>query len=205
MSNILSNTKHKKSADFLNRLLNTPATYHDYMDKTAEETNTNTVFEKIYEQLGYTFVRNTDKATQETGIDYYLTDKKTGQTFTVDNKLTKKNFKHQTHMLLEHSSVWNSSGKLYQIGWARDPKKVNDFLLDYCSETKEFFLYRMKDLVQVFDLVCKDDITEYPAWTSKSDEVYVPRSAPNKYMQTHNVFFPRERYLKNCLINKGSV
>ena len=175
--------------------------HHDFELKTELEKINRKPLDLVYRELGYFRRLVKDKELQLLGCDVAIKNGK--DELFVDEKITDKNWKFTTHLLLEVDNIWNNSGKRYKIGWALDESLINHLHMDYCVETGQYFLYDSKK-VKAWLKENLRDLNTYPKWTEKSDEAYCPGPAPNKWMKTYNVFIPR-KFLSEFLIDAGIV
>jgi hypothetical protein len=164
--------------------------YNCYAEKTSLEKENNHKIEAVFKSLGWKYKENKDDDLQKMGIDFFI---KCPENKTMDVKFQTKKYNHETEMLLELENRWNNSGKLYKIGWVYDKELVTDYLLDYCLETNEWFMYDYKAIRE---------------WASTHIDHYAPecytRLVMNKWMSTKIMMVPR-KYLNNFLVLKGKA
>lgn len=174
---------------------------YDFEKQTQFELECRPICKQIYKQLNLRYKINEDIELQKLGIDTIAKNVNDNRLL-IDNKITKKLYKHPTHMLLEWESFWNNNDQRYKLGWIQDDSLFTTHILDICLENKTYYLY---DYVELKKFVKKQNynLSNYPMWPKDENEIYVPVFTKNKWMYTKNIFLPRN-IISQFLVNRGT-
>lgn len=164
----------------------------DFKEQVQQEKLTRKPLQLLYEAIGNGWIPEERLAKQVTGIDGYSVI--SNKMISFEEKIHFKNYAFNTELFLELEHYYNDD--VYKgPGWSLKDIQAKCFL-EFCVETREYFIYKTKPLFE--------QVREYNKNNTWPKGSYYPAKVLNKNMYTINIKLPRS-YVKDCLIDYGTI